>query len=215
MSSSFKDFSDLKSLHKTLKKKKEAQEQAEEEKRRKERKAQREANLFRESVGDVTPLNFNDRVVLDTPKPLPIPKQRIADNKAALRESISDEFNVDTLLETDGNLSYRKNGIGQDVVRKLRRGHWIIQDELDLHGQRREEARELLGEFLRRCILKGMRCVRVIHGKGLGSINQEPVLKKLVHGWLAQREDVMAFVQAKASDGGSGALIVLLRGRNI
>jgi len=213
MSSSFKDFADLKSLHKTLKKKKELEEQLAEEKRRKERQAKREANLFRESVGDVIPLNTNDRVVLETPKPPPIPRQRIADNKAALRESISDEFNVDTLLETDGDLSYRKNGIGQDVVRKLRRGHWVIQDELDLHGQRREEARELLGEFLRRCLLKGMRCVRIIHGKGLGSVNQEPVLKKLVHGWLAQREDVMAFVQAKASDGGSGALLVLLRGK--
>lgn len=213
MSSSFKNFSDLKSLHKTLKKKKEAEEQAAEEKRRKERIAKREANLFRESVGDVIPLNFNDRVVLEIPKPLPIPKQRIADNQAALKESISDEFNVDTLLETDGDLSYRKNGIGQDVVRKLRRGYWIIQDELDLHGQRREEARDFLSEFLRRCLLKGMRCVRIIHGKGLGSVNQEPVLKKLVQGWLAQREDVLAFVQAKASDGGSGALVVLLRGK--
>ena len=212
MSSAFKDFADLKSLRKTLKKKNEAEKREEEARRRKEREARREASLFRESVGDVVLLT-SDRVVSPVPKPLPIPRQRIADNKAALHESISDEFNVDTLLETDADLSYRRNGIGLDVVRRLRRGHWIIQDELDLHGQRRDEARELLGEFLRRCTLRGFRCVRVIHGKGLGSVNQEPVLKKLVHGWLAQREEVIAFVQAKGVDGGSGALLVLLKGK--
>ncbi|MDR0934091.1 MAG: Smr/MutS family protein [Burkholderiaceae bacterium] len=213
MDSSIKDFADLKPLHKALKKRQEAERLQEEALRRQERKTRREANLFRESMGDVTPLNFSNRVVPVTPKPPPIPRQRLADNKAALRQSISDEFNVDTLLETDADLSYRKDGIGQDVVRKLRRGHWIIQDELDLHGQRRDEARELLGEFLRRCVFKGLRCVRVIHGKGLGSVNQEPVLKKLVHVWLVQKEEVMAFVQAKAADGGSGALLVLLKGK--
>jgi len=213
MSSAFKDFADLKSLRKTLKKKNEAEKREEEVRRRKEREARREASLFRESVGDVVLLDSSDRVVPPTPKPLPIPRQRIADNRAALHESISDEFNVDTLLETDADLSYRRNGIGLDVVRRLRRGHWIIQDELDLHGQRRDEARELLGEFLRRCTLREFRCVRVIHGKGLGSVNQEPVLKKLVHGWLAQREEVIAFVQARGIDGGSGALLVLLKGK--
>ncbi len=213
MSSSIKDLADLKSLHKKLKKKQEAQRREEETRRHQKREVQREANLFRESIGDVVPLDSSDRVVPTTPKPAPIPNQRIADNRAALQQSISDEFNVDTLLETDADLSYRRNGIGHDVVRKLRRGHWIIQDELDLHGQRRDEARELLGEFLRRCTLRGFRCVRVIHGKGLGSVNQEPVLKKLVHGWLVQKEEVVAFVQAKAADGGSGALLVLLKGK--
>lgn len=213
MSFPMKDFSDLKSLKKALKKKEEARLREKAMRQKEARKAKQEANLFRDSVKDVTPLGFDDRVVHSQPKPPPVPRQRIADNQAALKESISDEFNVDTLLETDGDLSYRKNGIAQDVVRKLRRGNWIIQDELDLHGQRRDEARELLSEFLRRCMLKGFRCVRIIHGKGLGSVNQEPVLKKLVHGWLAQREDVMAFVQAKAADGGSGALLVLLKGK--
>lgn len=213
MSSPIKDFSDLKSLHKSLKKKQEAEKREEEARRQKAREAEREANLFRDSIGDVIPLDTSDRVVPATSRPPPIPRQRLADNKAALHESISDEFNVDTLLETDADLSYRRNGIGQEVVRRLRRGHWIIQDELDLHGQRRDEAREVLVEFLRRCTFKGFRCVRIIHGKGLGSVNQEPVLKKLVHGWLMQREEVMAFVQAKAADGGSGALLVLLKGK--
>lgn len=213
MGKAIKDFSDLKPLQKKLKKQRVEEEKIAEQKRLAEKKAQREANLFRESMKDVIPLDSSDRAVLDSPKPQPIPLQRIADNKAALKESISDEFTIETLIETDAELSYRRNGIGPDVVRKLRRGHWIIQDELDLHGQRRDEARELLGEFLRSCSLKGHRCVRIIHGKGLGSVNQEPVLKKLVQGWLIQKAEVMAFVQAKAADGGSGALLVLLKAK--
>lgn len=213
MASSVKAFADLKSLGKRLKKQAEAERRQETARRWRERELRREANLFRESMKDVVPLDFSDRVVQVAPRPAPVPRQRMADDRAVLHESISDAFDVDTLLETDADLSYRRDGIGPDVIRRLRRGHWIIQDELDLHGQRREEARELLGAFLRRCALKGIRCVRIIHGKGLGSVNQKPVLKKLVHGWLVQKEEVMAFVQARAADGGSGALIVLLKGK--
>lgn len=213
MAFSVKAFADLKSLGKKLKKQAEAERRKEAVRRWQEREIRREANLFRDSMKDVVPLDFSDRVVQAVPRPAPVPRQRLADDRAVLHESISDAFDVDTLLETDADLSYRRDGIGPDVIRRLRRGHWIIQDELDLHGQRREEARELLGAFLRRCALKGIRCVRIIHGKGLGSVNQKPVLKKLVHGWLVQKEEVMAFVQARAADGGSGALIVLLKGK--
>ena len=159
------------------------------------------------------PLETHDRIepVFSPPKPIPI--QRIADEKQALLDSLSDEFSVESLLETDETLSYAKNGIGPDVVRKLRRGHWVIQDQLDLHGMRRDEAREMIVEFLRQAAVRGIRCVRIVHGKGLGSVNNEPVLKKLVHKWLVQRADVVAFCQAKPADGGSGAVVVLLKGR--
>ncbi|MCM1129755.1 MAG: Smr/MutS family protein [Alistipes senegalensis] len=213
MASSVRAFADLKTLGKTLKKKAEAERRKEAARRWQERETRREASLFRESMKDVVPLDFSDRVVPAVPRPAPVPRQRLADDRAVLYESISDAFDVDTLLETDADLSYRRDGIGPDVIRRLRRGHWIIQDELDLHGHRRDEARELLGGFLRRCVLKGIRCVRIIHGKGLGSVNQKPVLKKLVHGWLVQKEEVIAFVQARAADGGSGALLVLLKGK--
>ena len=142
---------------------------------------------------------------------MPIARQRLADEQAALRESLSDDFTVETLLDTDDALSYARNGIGPDVIRKLRRGHWVIQSQLDLHGLRTDEAREALGEYLRGAIKRGLRCVRVIHGKGLGSINKEPVLKNKVRNWLTQKDEVIAFCQAKAADGGAGALIVLLR----
>ena len=154
---------------------------------------------------------MSDRADCIPPRPLPIPRQHLADEQAALRESLSDEFNVDTLLDTDGELSYARAGIGTDTVRKLRRGHWLIQAQLDLHGMRRDQAREALGEFLRDATRRGVRCVRVIHGKGLGSVNKEPVLKNKVRAWLVQKNEVLAFCQARGVDGGSGALVVLLK----
>lgn len=211
MSDTIKDFTALKALSKQLKAQKEARLKAEAERKQREQEAQREAELFRRSIGDVTPLPSANKANINTPMPLPIPRQRIADEKAALAESLSDEFTVDTLLESDAALSFTRNGIGPDVVRKLRRGHWTIQSQLDLHGMRTDEAREALAEFLRDAVKCGWRCVRVIHGKGLGSVNKNPVLKNKVRNWLVQKNEVIAFCQAKASDGGAGALVVLLR----
>ena len=202
MASSSRKISDFRTLKKAVKKVNEDKRKQEEARKRAERQAISDRELFLKSIGDVIPLETHDRIepVFSSPKPIPV--QRIAD-----------EFSVESLLETDETLSYAKNGIGPDVVRKLRRGHWVIQDQLDLHGMRRDEAREMIVEFLRQAAVRGIRCVRIVHGKGLGSINNEPVLKKLVHKWLVQRADVVAFCQAKPADGGSGAVVVLLKGR--
>jgi DNA-nicking Smr family endonuclease len=132
------------------------------------------------------------------------------DEKAVMIEAISDEFDVGTLLDVDDLLSFRRPGIGPDVTRKLRRGDWSIQRQLDLHGLRRDEARERLSFFIREAHKHGIRCVRVVHGKGLGSPGKAPVLKSRVHSWLVQKNEVLAFVQAKPADGGGGALVVLL-----
>jgi DNA-nicking Smr family endonuclease len=99
-------------------------------------------------------------------------------------------------------------------VRKLRRGGWVIQAEIDLHGLRRDEARERLGAFLRDATRLGLRCVRVVHGKGNGSPGREPVLKQRVQRWLVQTATVLAYTQARAAEGGSGALVVLLQSRS-
>jgi DNA-nicking Smr family endonuclease len=137
--------------------------------------------------------------------------QRQLDDQRVLRESISDEFDASTLLDVDDAMSFRRPGIGTDVTRKLRRGDWSIQAEIDLHGMRREEAREALSEFLRDAYRQGLRCVRVVHGKGLGSPGKAPVLKGKVHSWLVQKNEVLAFVQARADEGGAGAVVVLLK----
>lgn len=211
MSGSIKDFAALKTVRAQIKAQEEARKAAEEERQRREKESRRDAELFRRSIGDVAPLPPSGKAEPGLPRPLPIPRQRLADEQAALEESLSDEFNVDTLLDTDHELSYARSGIGPDVLRRLRRGEWVIQTQLDLHGMRRDEAREALAEFLRNAVKRGMRCVRVIHGKGLGSVNKEPVLKSKVRSWLVQKEEVIAFCQARAADGGSGALVVLLK----
>jgi DNA-nicking Smr family endonuclease len=211
MSGSIKDFTSLKTLRAEIKAQDEARKAAEAERLQREKDSRRDAELFRSAIGAVAPLPPSNKATASAPRPLPIPRQHLADEQAALAESLSDEFNVDTLLDTDEALSFARNGIGPDTLRKLRRGHWVIQGQLDLHGMRREEARESLAEFLRNAVKRGTRCVRIIHGKGLGSVNKEPVLKNKVRSWLVQKEEVIAFCQAKAADGGAGALVVLLK----
>jgi DNA-nicking Smr family endonuclease len=181
------------------------------EAREREARERRERELFARSVGPVVPLRHALRASLERPHPLPHPRQRERDDAAVLREAISDEFDVETLLDTDDALSFRRRGVGPEVVRKLRRGVWAIQAQIDLHGLRREQAREALGAFLRDADRHGMRCVRVVHGKGNGSPGRQPVLKSKVKSWLVQKNEVLAFTQARASDGGHGALLVLLR----
>ncbi|TFY99741.1 Smr/MutS family protein [Ramlibacter rhizophilus] len=176
-----------------------------------EQRAQAEKTLFVRAAGKVHPLPAHGRVLLQPDQPLPIAAQQQLDEQRVLRESISDEFDASTLLEVDEALSFRRPGVGPDVTRKLRRGDWSIQREIDLHGLRREAAREALSEFIREAFRLGLRCVRVVHGKGLGSPGKAPVLKGKVHGWLVQKNEVMAFVQARAAEGGAGALVVLLR----
>lgn len=173
--------------------------------------AQRERQLFAHSIGPIARLKPNNRVIPQTTAPSTQPQQRRLDERAVLRESISDDFDVETLLETDEALSFRQSHIGSDVVRKLRRGHWSLQGQIDLHGLRSDDARDALGAFIHRALKQDWRCVRVVHGKGLGSPGKTPVLKTKALRWLAQRKDVLAFVQARACDGGAGALIVLLQ----
>ena len=185
--------------------------QREAEAREQAAREQRERNLFALAIGPVSPVRAAARVQHARAAPAPLPRQRVLDDAAVLREAISDEFDVESLLDTDDALSYRRQGIGVEVVRKLRRGVWVTQGQLDLHGLRRDEAREQLATFMREAVRSGWRCVRIVHGKGLGSPGREPVLKGKVKGWLVQNNDVVAFTYARASDGGHGAVVVLLR----
>ncbi|MGE5336737.1 MAG: Smr/MutS family protein [Gemmatimonadota bacterium] len=178
------------------------------------KRAERSTHDFMQAmdeIGGVQPLEPHGRHVR-TPKPHPPhPRQRELDEQQVLESSVSDEIDVDSLLDTDESLSFRRPGIGPETVRKLRRGEWSIQDQLDLHGHRIDEARAALVEFLRDAGKRGLRCVRIVHGKGLGSKDRAPVLKGKVRAWLAQRDEVIAFCQARPAAGGSGALVVLLR----
>jgi len=186
-----------------------AQELAEQARIAAEKRAEAERNLFARAVGKVAPIANQERV-WSPARPSPRPLQQDLDDEAVMQESMSDEFDISTLLDADDQLSFRRPGIGTDVTRKLRKGEWSIQGQIDLHGLRSDEARNAMGQFIRDAKRMGWRCVRVVHGKGLGSPGKEPVLKSKVQRWLVQKNEVLAFVQAKPSDGGGGALLVLL-----
>ena len=174
-------------------------------------KREREHRLFELAVGPVRPIAHPGRVEPHRVAVEPVPVQRQLDEASVMREALSDEFDIETLLHTDDLLSYRQPGLGPEIVRKLREGSWSIQRQIDLHGLRTDEAREALGRFIRESHQTGLRCVRVVHGKGLGSPGRTPVLKHRVLRWLVQKKEVMAFVQARPAEGGAGALVVLLR----
>ncbi len=170
----------------------------------------RDANLFAVAVGPIQALRNKPSANLAAPAIAPTARMRQRDEASVLRESMSDAFTAASLLETDEHLSFLRDGAARDLLRKLRSGHWTVQRQLDLHGLRTDEAREALGRFLQQARRDELRCLRVIHGKGHGSPGKTPVLKSRVPAWLAQRQEVVAFVQARPVDGGSGALLVLL-----
>ena len=170
-----------------------------------------QSNLFQAAVGKVARLPEPRLANLRPAPPPPIPKQQQLDEAAALQEAISDEVDITSLLDTDDHLSFRRPGVGTDVTHKLRKGKWSIQRQIDLHGLRSEEARDTLSAFIRESHRQGIRCIRVIHGKGLGSPGKAPVLKDKVRRWLVQKSEVVAFVQAPPAQGGTGALLVLLQ----
>lgn len=211
---------DLKRLWREVQRQQQLQQQREREleaqRREQAEQARREQALFRHHVGAVQPIKATGAIDPAALRPVelrptPLPRSRWQDEAEVLREALSDEFDVESLLDTDADLAYARPGVGPDVLRRLRRGEWTLQAEVDLHGLRRDAARERLGGFIREAARRGLRCVRVVHGKGLGSPGREPVLKHKVRSWLVQKNEVMAFVQARGPDGGAGALIVLLR----
>jgi DNA-nicking Smr family endonuclease len=204
----------LKDLHQIQQKLAEQQQLAaaqEAARREAERLAHADRSLFVRAAGAVQPVRAHRRVHLEPDQPPPVAMQQQLDDQRVLHEAISDEFDAGTLLDVDDALSFRRPGIGTDVTRRLRKGDWSIQGEIDLHGLRREEAREALSAFVREAHRRGWRCVRVVHGKGLGSPGKTPVLKGKVQSWLTQKSEVLAFVQARRDEGGAGALVVLLK----
>ena len=166
-------------------------------------------DAFKKAMRDVRPLKAKP-FVSDKPRPAPIPKQSAADEFEALREMASGEF-FDTELEYGDEASFRRPEIPRTVMRRLRRGQYAVQAEIDLHGHTAFEAKAALGDFLAYSQHSGYHCVRVIHGKGHRSPGKMPVLKPKVIKWLSQRDDIAAFSSARQVDGGTGALYVLLR----
>ena len=168
---------------------------------------------FRDAVTDVEPLALERRHDRGRPPPPPVPLQTKLDERAALAESLHGPISIDDALDSGEELTYLREGYSRQMLRKLRRGHWVVQNNLDLHGMNRHSAAEAVAQFLRDSAAHGMRCVRIVHGKGRGSKNREPVLKGKLRQWLPRREEVLGFCQAPAAHGGGGAVLVLLRSK--
>ncbi len=167
--------------------------------------------LFKTAMEGVQPLPPSNQAQLESPKPRPMPRQRRQDDLAALAEALMGPLSFEDRLDMGIEDAFIRPGLPRRLLSDLRKGRWVIQAEVDLHGFTREEAREELAHFLADCLLRGMRCVRIIHGKGLSSPGGESVLKALSRSWLARREEILAFCQAKPHDGGEGALLALLK----
>jgi DNA-nicking Smr family endonuclease len=169
------------------------------------------------AFADVTRLPPSRRVRHAPQHPAPIAMQRLADERDAL---LASKYGAEPAPQTwdigqeiEGEQTFVRRGLGSDVLAKLRRGHWSVQSELDLHGHTSLEARDTLADFLDEARQRGYRCVRVVHGKGLTSPNREPVLKGKVRRWLSHWDDVLAYCEAPQHAGGGGAVLILLRGR--
>ena len=176
---------------------------------RKHTLSEEDRELFRKSVAGAKPLKTKKKAPARRAKPLPRARFSDAEKRAVLEESLRLE-QQDTDTFTGEELWYAKPGVQHALMRKLRRGQYSPRAELDLHGLRSEDARVLVAEFLYGAQQRNYRCVRIIHGKGLGSGPKGPVIKQKLGGWLRQRKDVLAFCSARPMDGGSGVLYVLL-----
>lgn len=167
--------------------------------------------LFRDSVKDVTPLP-KVRKPLPRARARPIPRMTQADERQVREDMLSLDFDG-AEVETGEELLFARPGLQHSLMRKLRRGQYVVRAELDLHGMTVAEAQIAFSGFIARCQARDLRCVRIIHGKGLSSPGKKPVLKSRVNGWLQRSDAVLAFCSARQADGGTGAVYVLLKKR--
>lgn len=167
--------------------------------------------LFRHAMRGAAPLPDKGRIEPAPVLPPAVPRQHLRDCQEVLRETLEAPLTFEDRLDMGDEAAFLRPGLPRRILTDLRRGRWVTQGELDLHGMTRDEAREALGRFLAASLQFGRRCIRLIHGKGLGSPGREPVLKHLSKSWLSQREEILAYCQARPHEGGAGALLVLLR----
>jgi DNA-nicking Smr family endonuclease len=167
-------------------------------------------NLFRRLMSDAKPLKAEEKVATPSKKPKPKARFTRADEQAVLDESL--DIDIDALEESSGEaLRFKRASVGRTTMRMLSRGAYAIQAEIDLHGMTLAEAKPRLEYFVRRCASNNKLCIRIVHGKGLGSGDRGPVLKRGVDRWLRKWDLVLAFVSARQVDGGTGAVYVLLK----
>jgi DNA-nicking Smr family endonuclease len=178
---------------------------------------QADIELFRNAVADAVELDKKvHRADLNRTKPKPIARHHNADELAALEASqlamYPSPMSWDIGADIEDEQSFMRGALSPDLLRKLRRGHWTVDAEVDLHHHTQDEAHVALMAFMRKARTQGWRCVRIIHGKGLSSHQKIPILRSKVRRWLQQKDEVLAYCEPRPNGGGSGAVLVLLRG---
>ncbi|HEX6614207.1 MAG TPA: Smr/MutS family protein [Rhodanobacteraceae bacterium] len=172
--------------------------------------SEEDARLFREAIGDIRPLAPKPEAGHARTRPAPHPTMFERD-EAAVRDELLESAIDPAAHEIGEELLYLREGHSPQLLKRLRRGHFSIGDEIDLHQMDERAARATLEEFLADCRRRGVHCVRIVHGKGLRSGSAGPVLKRMTDRMLRRRDDVLAFASARPAQGGTGATVVLLR----
>ena len=169
--------------------------------------------LFRaEMAADkVIPIKTYARAKLLKPLPKPVATKRLADEASVPSELLNDTSGWEGDIEMGDLITFLRNGIPREVIRKLKRGQWAVQATLDLHGHTTATAREELAQFMAVARHRGIRCIRIIHGRGTRSPGGIPLIRNKVRLSLSQRDEVLAFCDAAPGDGGPGAVLVLLK----
>lgn len=165
-------------------------------------------DLFRQTIGKVRSIKSDKVLLNDKIKPKPYPKSRDFHEESQLLESAASEVEKVGIEDT---LGFTTPGLQNNVLKKLRRGFYGLDAEIDLHGLTSTEAKRQLLQFLQSSVEAGFRCVHIVHGKGHRSTDNHPVLKNNLNLWLRQHRNVQAFCSASPKDGGSGAVFVLLQ----
>lgn len=176
-----------------------------------DKKADSDKDLFHQVTSNVRPIK-QDRITPTPKHTKPVPTKTLEDEQQVMDSLLSGDWDPGE-IESGEELLFSRPGIQKTVFKKLRTGKYAVEAELDLHGNFANEARVLVGEFIHESQARGLRCVRIIHGKGLSSPNKKPVLKNKVNQWLQQIDAVLAFSSALPVDGGTGAVYVLLKKR--
>ncbi|MGR9045558.1 MAG: Smr/MutS family protein [Gammaproteobacteria bacterium] len=175
---------------------------------RKKTPSEEDRELFRKTVGKVRLISSDTVTLAPQRKPKPIPR---AERNEDADQSLERKVFVDQMLSLEDTLSFISPGLQKNVLKKLRRGHYGLDAEIDLHGLNSNKAKCQLLKFLHHCVETGCRCVCIVHGKGYRSPDHLPVLKNHLNLWLRQHKDVQAFCSASPREGGAGAVFVLLR----
>ncbi|MGZ4970780.1 MAG: Smr/MutS family protein [Methylobacter sp.] len=167
-----------------------------------------DSDLFRTAIGKVRAIKSDKVLLTKDGKPKPFPKSKAVNVEERLIDII--EFDVEKVSLED-SMSFTASGLQHNVLKKLRKGQFGLDAEIDLHGLNSNEAKRQLLHFLHDCVEDGCRCVHIVHGKGYRSADNHPVLKNNLNIWLRQHKDVQAFCSAPPKDGGTGAVFVLLQ----